>query len=593
MSRTSRLLKNSLIDRRPGLFPALFTPQSGYMVSRRRTTCLLNPVGLVRSGEWRLRACLIHCLLPVLLLSGCAGFEAPILDEDLDGRVSEIDLLELPDMAIEPPLPLDDAPSMRDEEVIGPEKPPERMELDVAEVRGLALAGNLDLAVERARPPISAEVVNEEEARFEAAFFAAGSLQQTKPLAEGEEPAVDLTRTLAEVGVEVPLRTGGVATVRLPATEVDPDVPGVPDQFDTSLELSISQPLLRNVGVGLNTVPITIARLQYRQDQAQTKLGAIGILASAETAYWEHYAAARVLEVRYEQYQRALTQEQQAQRLADEGVVPRLEVTRASSEVALRVNDIIVARTRRSTTERNLKRIMNQPGLGMETPTAIISVTEPNPLGLELDREALAGIAVENRMEMLSLELQLAIDRLAIDRASNQTLPDLALEYFFSRFGRNTAFNSSIDSALDGAGRDWIVGLTLEVPLGNKAAEAQKRRAILQRVLTMSSQDQRRTAIRQEVYDAADRLDQSWLQILAAREATLIAARTYEGEQRQFRAGVRTSTDVLIAADRLAEAQISEIQALASYEIAKIDTAVATGTLLGKGRVRLYPDARE
>ncbi len=133
----------------------------------------------------------------------------------------------------------------------------------------------------------------------------------------------------------------------------------------------------------------------------------------------------------------------------------------------------------------------------------------------------------------------------------------------------------------------------MEVPLGNNAAKARERRAILQRVLTMSSQDQRRTAIRQEVYDAVDRLNQSWLQILAAREATLIAARTYEGEQRQFRAGVRTSTDVLNAADRLAESQISEIRALASYEIAKIDTAVATGTLLGKGRVRLYPDARE
>jgi outer membrane protein len=544
------------------------------------------------TGVRKAPACLVRCLFAILLLSGCASIQPPILNEDLDSRVRDIELLELPDLSTEEPLPLEDAQGMRDEVMFEPAVPPERMSLDVGEVRRLALAGNLDLAVERVRPPISAELVNEEEARFEAAFFASGSLQQTEPLPERQEPAIDRTRTGMEIGVEVPLRTGGVATVRLPSTGLDLDAPGVTDQFDASVELSISQPLLRSAGVGFNEAPIMIARLQYRQDQAQAKLAAIGILASAETAYWEHYAASRVLEVRYEQYQRALTQENQAQRLADEGVVPQIEVTRASSEVALRIDDIIVAKTRRNATERNLKRIMNRPGLGMETSTTIVSSTDPNPLGLELDHAALGDLAVENRMEMLNLELQLAIDRLTIAQASNQALPDLALEYFYSRLGRNSALGNSFDRALDGDGQDWTVGLSLEVPLGNRAAEARQRRAMLQRVLTMTSQDQRRTAIRQEVYDAVDRLNQSWLQILAAREATIIAARVYEGEQRQFRAGVRTSTDVLNAADRLAEAQISEIQALASYEISKVDTAVATGTLLGKGRVHLYRDSQ-
>ena len=52
---------------------------------------------------------------------------------------------------------------------------------------------------------------------------------------------------------------------------------------------------------------------------------------------------------------------------------------------------------------------------------------------------------------------------------------------------------------------------------------------------------------------------------------------------------MRTSTDVLEAADFLAEGQIREIRALAGYEIAKIEIAFATGPLLGKGRVRITP----
>ena len=49
--------------------------------------------------------------------------------------------------------------------------------------------------------------------------------------------------------------------------------------------------------------------------------------------------------------------------------------------------------------------------------------------------------------------------------------------------------------------------------------------------------------------------------------------------------GSRTSTDVLDAATRLADAQSAEIRALADYEVAKIDLAVATGTVLGASAV--------
>ena len=44
---------------------------------------------------------------------------------------------------------------------------------------------------------------------------------------------------------------------------------------------------------------------------------------------------------------------------------------------------------------------------------------------------------------------------------------------------------------------------------------------------------------------------------------------------------LRTATDVLDAATRLADAQSAEIRALTDHEIALVDLAVATGTTLG------------
>jgi hypothetical protein len=48
---------------------------------------------------------------------------------------------------------------------------------------------------------------------------------------------------------------------------------------------------------------------------------------------------------------------------------------------------------------------------------------------------------------------------------------------------------------------------------------------------------------------------------------------------------------VLLAASRLAVAQLGRISAFVEYEISQVALARATGTLLGRGQVRLTPQA--
>jgi outer membrane protein TolC len=64
-----------------------------------------------------------------------------------------------------------------------------------------------------------------------------------------------------------------------------------------------------------------------------------------------------------------------------------------------------------------------------------------------------------------------------------------------------------------------------------------------------------------------------------------LQSQLYEAELRQFEIGLRTSTDVLEAQTRLAEAQRAEIAALTEYQISLVDAAFATGTLLGAAKI--------
>jgi len=57
--------------------------------------------------------------------------------------------------------------------------------------------------------------------------------------------------------------------------------------------------------------------------------------------------------------------------------------------------------------------------------------------------------------------------------------------------------------------------LNASVPIGNEVADSLYHQAVLTRLQRLATKEQRRTAIRQEVFDALDVLEQDWQRILA------------------------------------------------------------------------------
>jgi outer membrane protein TolC len=271
------------------------------------------------------------------------------------------------------------------------------------------------------------------------------------------------------------------------------------------------------------------------------------------------------------------------------GDAAQIEVTRAESGVASSLQGILTAQSAVRRTQRDLKRIINRPDLPIDSATAIITTTQPEPLGLTLNADELANFAVTNRMEMLELELQLAIDASTIDFRRNGKLPLFTVDYNYNFTSLSSSYGNAFDQLGDFNFNEWTLAAQLRVPLGNEAAKSLYNQAILQRLQRLATKEQRETAIRQEVLDALDTLEESWQRILAARQESVLEGRTYQAEQRQFEVGLRTSTDVLDAAARLADAQSREVLALAEYQIAQIDIAFATGTLLGRNQIQWQP----
>jgi outer membrane protein TolC len=523
------------------------------------------------------------------LLTGCSS---GLFDDttytptpEMEKRLREIQNVDLKDVSVAP----GDEPAN-----VPPENTtdwPDEFPLTIEQSRAHALANNLDLDVALLDPSIARQSISEAEAAFEAAFFANARFNSTDTPVDTQLTGSQTENLSVTPGLRVPLRTGGSITLQTPFNrrQTDNQFATLNPSYVNNATLSISQPLLRNAGRRVNEYPIRIAQLNTAMSESQTKLAVINVLAQVERAYWLLYATRRELDVRKQELELAEELLARARRLVDAGEAAEVEVIRAESGVAQRKDAIILAENNVRNTERDLKRILNIPNIPLNSTTVVVPETEPNPLNYRLDPGRITATALESRMEMLQLELQLLQDASTIDLRRNQLLPLLTVDYTYGINGLGATHHGALDVLADKEFENHTIGLHLDMPLGNEAAESRLRTAMLSRMRRIGTRNQREAQITQEVHDAIDQLTANWQRILAAQQSTILAARVLEAEQRQFELGLRTSTDVLDAQTRLADAQSSEIRAVTNYQIAQVNIASAAGMLLGSSQIRWEP----
>ncbi|HEX8878166.1 MAG TPA: TolC family protein [Phycisphaerales bacterium] len=549
------------------------------------------------------RARAISVTLITALLAGCAGNPFAWDEGDYGADVSLDRLRRLepanfeayakPDVKV----PTDMA-GMIDKEAI--ERARKRFEgienyaLALEEARASTLSNNLQLQIALVDPAIARELVSQEDARFESAFTLRTLWdERNAPTGFGNPDSTFSGTRFIEPGVRIPLRTGETVNVNFAAQRNNSNPGGILNpSYSDELSFSVSQPLLRNAGRRANTAALRIASYNEKAAESTTKLEAIRQVAAVDRSYWRLYQAKKSLEVTQQQYELAQAQLERAERRVRAGSAPEIEVIRSQAGVADRLDAIIRAQNVVLTQQRELKRVMNMPGLPVETPTILTLATEPDLVLYQFDRVTLTEQAVNTRMEMLELELRLAADAANIDLAQNRALPLITLDYTYNVNGLGSVRGRALEGVAEWQHTDWSVGLNAEIPLGNEAARSVVRRAILTRIQRLSTKDAREQSIRQEVLNAIDTSEAAWQRVIAARQSVILNTRALQAEQRQFDVGASTSTNVLDAATRLSEAQLQEINAITDYQVSQVDLAFATGTLLGQSRVDLSIPAR-
>jgi len=366
--------------------------------------------------------------------------------------------------------------------------------------------------------------------------------------------------------------------------------------YATGLSLGFAQPLLRNFGRSANLAQIRIARRALTESRSVFAAEVNDTIQQVIGLYWYAVQARGALDVQQRALKLAQTSYNRDKRSLELGALPPLDISRSESEVAARRVEQIQAEYALLQAVEAL-RLMIGADQDPQLKGVDIELTESaQPTGeiesAEFDQ--VLSMALSSRPEISAAKDALAIDQTSIGYARNQLKPALNLsgQYLSNGIGGNQydlvtgqltsqgGLGSSF-SQLFGFGYPSYQGsLTLNFPVRNRGAQSQLGNALVNRTRDLYNSRQAQEVITRQVRDAVNQLNTAKQSLAAANTSLDLWRKSLVADQRKFELGAETNFFVLDAQNRLAQAELAQLQAEVSYQLALAAIRHATGDLL-------------
>jgi outer membrane protein TolC len=510
----------------------------------------------------------------------------------------------------------------------------------------MALQRNTDLAVAQSNRRIANYQIVAAEGAYDVRFQLVPSYQhsvspaissfQTGP---GGGPITQDT-TGVTTALQGQSKTGGQYSIGLSGARVQNN--SIENSYDpfynTALQLSITQPLLRGRAIDQNRLQIQLARTNaaITTDVALTQ--ASNTVVQVSNAYYDLIAAWRNVAIQEEGLRQATAQAQSNARLAAHGVVAPTDIVEANTQVDVFQDNVFSAIQNVQRLQTQLKTlILANPAdpvwmANLVPTTAVAQVPQEPSLG------TLIASAIANRPEVAQLRSQRtnAESNLAFARDQLKPQLDLGLSYTANGFAGNplnpnvnpifgifasqiTAIDAlvarsnaqnpgltpiapvggafptppgyqsgnlgqSFTNLFNNRFPTYGAQLTLQIPIGNHTAKADYAIAQEQQRQVQIAETAVLQRIRSESVNAIQGLRAAQYRLIAARSARQAAERVLLGEQRRFAAGTSTTFLVLQRQLDLANQQGRELQAQTDLDKAIVElNRVSGGIFAQKG----------
>lgn len=447
-----------------------------------------------------------------------------------------------------------------------------------------ALENNLNLQVERISPEINEQEILKEKAIFDPVFSAGTSgIRKSTELSNDDTETTGFT---LETGAGIKLPYGTDLNLSLSHNDNTVKTAALDGNGSASTAtLSITQPLLKNRGIDVNTRGVLLAENNYHISRLGLRNSIIHTVAQAQTFYWQYYFSITSLEVQKQSLELARRSLEEMEEKISIGSSPRLELIQSQSEVASREESVIVAENNVYNARDNL---LNYIYGSITTDAPIVCSDSPSTIKTQVDEQTVIETALKMRTELLSNELRLRSAETDLNYFKNQSLPDVDLS---ATLGINEGeADSSISQLQTDDYQDYHYGmlsLSLELPLGKRKDNANRASALLKKRQAAITLEQTKSDIILDVRTAIRNLNSSHKRYQAASLSSTFAAEALKTEQEKFANGLSTSYQVLLFQRDLTDARNREVEALVNYQTAMINLHKSAGTTLEHNNINI------
>jgi outer membrane protein TolC len=364
-------------------------------------------------------------------------------------------------------------------------------------------------------------------------------------------------------------------------------------QVDSNFRAKVTQHLLQGAGIWINKRFIYQAQNNRRIADSSFRQQILYTVNQVETIYWGLVQA-------YEDVQAKQRAVEQSTKLAGDdrkqleiGTIAPLQVVQDNSSVATDKQALISAQSALNYQQQIIKqaiaRNLNDPALSVAPviPTDRVTVEE-----LPEEKQPVEELVQEAFRQSPVLEQQvlaLKNDEITLRGARNALLPTVDVYGFYQGTGiggsqsptcmidpinrtpclPNTfptiGYGSTLSSMVNGSSPDKGVGFSVTIPIGNKFAQSEQARSLIEYRQAELHIEQLYTQIRMNVVNAQFALINDRAQVLASIAARDYQQQSVDAENKKLHLGASTTANVLLQQRGLATAEDNLIAANAAY----------------------------
>jgi outer membrane protein len=405
--------------------------------------------------------------------------------------------------------------------------------------------------------------------------------------------------------------------------------------INSALRVQVTQHLLQGFGLPANTRFIHIAKNNRELTDVAFRLQIIDSVDQIELIYWDLVYAYENARVQNESLTFAQKTLSDTKKQVEIGSLAPIETVRAQSTVAQDQQLVTTAQTNLQLEQLLMKnaltRNLKDPVLATAEviPTSTIAIPAEEQI---LPTEDLINDALRHRAELVETRIDLNSRDYSNKAVRSALLPTLDLFAYYGGSGLggsqnpanlcqdqtaeqrqlgfcagpnpdhneqvliptvgSTSIGGTFNQLVNSTAPDKGVGLSLNIPLRNRAAQAVQVRSELEYRQAQMRQQQIENQVGIEVRNAQYAVQQNRASVESAKAALDLARQSLDAEQKKYQFGTSTTTLVLQYQSQLATAESTLVNATVAYEKSRIELDRATGTLLDHNGISVDDAAR-